>query len=105
QRQRLVDQVLVVEQAAPILLVLVAPQHGVGDGQQRAGALAAVGSATAREQRTDARLFGLKSCEQARMVLLNLFGSDTLSRLEIDSAEDREVVIKAAVGACRDPAK
>ena len=35
QRQRLVDQVVVIEQATPRLLLPVAPQNGVGDGDQR----------------------------------------------------------------------
>ena len=51
QRERLVDQVVVVEQAAPVLLGLVARDHRVRDGQQRRGAIAARDGVAPLEQR------------------------------------------------------
>ena len=41
QRERLVDQVVVVEQPAPVLLGLIARDHRIGDGEERCGAVAA----------------------------------------------------------------
>ena len=58
QRERLVDQVVVVEQAAPVLLGLVARDHRVRDGQQRRGAIAAGdGVAPLEQARTPGRAF------------------------------------------------
>ena len=57
QRQRLVDQIVVIEQAAARLLVLVAPQNRVGDGEQRRRTIAADHGAQAIQQRANAGLF------------------------------------------------
>ena len=50
QRERLVDQIVVIEQAAARFLVVIARQHGVGDGDQRRRTIAADHGAQAIQQ-------------------------------------------------------
>ncbi len=61
KRQRAVDQVIVVEQRAPLLFHLVAVNHFLGDGDERARSLAGIKRALTLEQRADTFLFGQQS--------------------------------------------
>ena len=69
QAQRLVDQVVVVEQAAPVLLGAIARDHLGRDRDQRGGALARLDRAAARDQRAHALLLGHQALEQSRMLV------------------------------------
>ena len=66
QRQRLVDQVVVVEQAAPVLLGVVARDHRVRDGEQRRGAVAAGDGVAPLEQREHAVALGVEPLARGR---------------------------------------
>ena len=74
QRQRLVDQVVVVEQRAPLLFARVAVDHLLGDGDQRARAVAGIERALAREQGADAVLLGEQALEPVGMPLGQCLG-------------------------------
>ena len=94
QVQRLVDQVLVVEQAAPVLFAAVAIDHFGGDGDERARALARGNRALATEQAADAVLLGLEPREPIRMVLRDRLGDEVLARREVGAgAEHLQVLI------------
>ena len=66
QLDRLVDQVVIVEQRAALFLVFVAADDVGGDGDQRAGAVARGDGALARQQGADAVLFALEPVEPVR---------------------------------------
>ena len=68
ERQRLVDQVVIIEQAAALLLVGVARQHLVSDGEERGAAVAAGDGAAAFEQRADALLLRAQPLDKAGIV-------------------------------------
>ena len=96
QRQRLVDQVVVIEQAAPRLLAVIACQHLMRDGGERNAAVAAGNSAAAFEQRVDAPLFGGKALNQRGVV--NSAGDDrcaSRASAAFGGAEDIEVSLDA----------
>ena len=78
KRQRLVDQIVVIEQAAALLLVVIARQHLMGDGQQRGGAIAADHGAPAIQQRADAVLFRAQTFDQVG--ILDRLGDDRFAR-------------------------
>src|SRR5262245_18061993 len=61
QRQRLRDQVVVIEETAPRLLVLITLDHGRGQREQRAGAVAAGHCLAPLEQGVHALLLGPES--------------------------------------------
>ena len=66
QRQRLVDEIVVVEQPAALFFLQVALQHLVGDGEQRRAAVAAGDGAAAVEQRADALLLPAQDARPGR---------------------------------------
>ena len=66
ERQRFVDEIVVVEQSAALFFLHVAIQHLVGDGEQRRAAVAAGHGAAAFEQRADAFLFPAKHTPPGR---------------------------------------
>ena len=70
QRQRLVDQIVIVEQAAPVLLQPVARDDGVSDGEQGARPVAAEDGAPPFEQGADAGLLLAQPFGQCRMRFL-----------------------------------
>ena len=67
QRQRLVDQIVVIKQAAALLLLGIARQHLVSDGEKRGAAIAAGDGAAAFEQRADALLLRAQPLDQGRI--------------------------------------
>ena len=69
QRQRAVDQVVIVEQAAPRLLAPVAHDHLMRDRDQRAGAVAAFGGAQGVEQGADALFLAVETFGDLRMLM------------------------------------
>ena len=74
QRQRLVDEIVVVEQAAARLLVLIALQNLVGDGEERGGTIAADHGAQAIQQCANASLLHGETLDQAGV--LDRLGND-----------------------------
>jgi hypothetical protein len=67
QRQRLVDQIVVVEQPAALFLLGVARQHSVRDSEQRLAAAAAGDGAVTLQQCADAALLGAEALDQRRI--------------------------------------
>ena len=64
QCERAVDQIVIIEQAAPVLFAAIAHGNGVGDGQQGACLVAAQDGAPPLEQSADAILLGLQPLRQ-----------------------------------------
>ena len=75
-----VDQVVIVEQAAPVFLQPVARDDGVGDGEQGAGPVAAQDGAPPLEQGADAGLLAEQPFGQARMGFADRLGDDHAAR-------------------------
>ena len=78
ERQRLVDEIVVVEQSAALLFLQVALQHLIGDGEQRRAAVAAGHGAAAFEQSADALLLPAKPLHQSGV--LDRLGDDGFPR-------------------------
>ena len=95
QRQRLVDQVVIIEQRAAFFLAGVARDHVGGDGDERAGALAGVHGALALEQLADAVLFRDQPRQPIGMTVADFLGDDILAWLKLGGAEHLEVIVDA----------
>src|SRR6202034_2844836 len=67
KRQRPVDEIVVIEQPAALLLVRIPLQHLVGHGQKRGAAIAGGGGAAACKQSADALLFSEETFAQRRV--------------------------------------
>ena len=80
QIERLVDQVVVVEQAAPFLFAVVARNHLRRDGDQRAGAVARGQRAFSGEQGADAGLLVRQAIQPIRMIGGDRLGDDAFAR-------------------------
>ncbi len=93
KRQRLVDQVVVVEQSAALFLLRVAAQHRIDDGEQRAAAIAADHGVAAFENCADALLLAGEQFDQAR--IFDRFGDDGFARLAVVGAEDFQIRLDA----------
>ena len=93
ERKRLVDQVVIVEQAAAFLLGRVAPQHRVDDGEERAAAVAADHGVAPLENLTDAALLGVEKLDQPR--ILDRPGDDGFARIAFVGAEDLQIKLDA----------
>src|SRR5215211_2991228 len=91
-RQRLVDQVVVVQEAAPLLLGAIARDHLAGDGDEGAGAVARSNRASPFEQRTDALLLGSELLRQVRMTVGKSLGQQALTRLPAFGREELPIV-------------
>ncbi len=102
QVQRLVDQVVVVEQPAPVLRPLVAGDHGIGDGDERRGAVAAGDRLATLPQRYQARLFLSQALGERGCLLASALRHDVGARLEFGVEEHLEVGLDS-VGAGRPP--
>jgi hypothetical protein len=89
QRQRLVDQVVVVDETAPLLFVVVARQHRRSDGEQRRAAVAADNGIAPSEDAMDARPLGAQLFDQRG--ILDRPRSDSLARGSLIGAENLEV--------------
>ena len=68
KRDRLFDQVVVIEKTAPFLLVCIARQHLIGDGEQCGAAIAAGDGATALQKLTDTLLLRAEPRDQSGVV-------------------------------------
>ena len=93
QRQRLVDQVVVIEQRAAFLFVAIARNHFRRDGDECLGAVAGGQRAFAREQLADAILFGGEPREPVGMFVGDLLGDDIFARCKLGGAEDFEIIV------------
>src|SRR5262249_9690490 len=87
QRQGLVDQVVVVEISARVLRRLVAGDYGIGDGDERRGAVAAGDGLAALHQREDTFAFAAEALRKPGMVDLDRPGDELLARLELAGEE------------------
>ncbi len=95
KRESLVDQVVIVEEPAPILCRLIARDHGIGDGDEGAGAVAAGDGFAAFQERQKARLFRVQPIGELRLGHLQLRGDHPLARLELAGEKDRKIDICA----------
>jgi hypothetical protein len=101
QIERLVDEVVIIEQAAAVLFRLIAREHRMGDGEQRRRAVAAHNGAASIEQFTDALLFREEALKQGGMPVANRLGDDALARRKLVRAENPEIELEALAGAKR----
>ena len=94
--ERLVDQVVVIDQAAALFFFLKAGQHRMGDGEQRRAAVAAGDGATALQDGADAFLLGAQALDQGGVP--DRLSDDGLSPRKFRRAENLNVHV-GAVGA------
>ena len=95
QGQRLLDQVVVVEQPAPVLLGPVAGDHRVGDGDQRGRAIAAGDGLAALEQRGHALALAHQTLGERGVGGLEGLGDDAVARLAGAGEEDPAIDLGA----------
>ena len=93
ERKRLVDQVVIVEQAAAFLLGRVAPQHRIHNCEKRSAAIAADHGIAPLENITDATLLGVEKLDQLR--ILDRPGDDGFARIAFVRAEDLQIKLDA----------
>ncbi len=92
QFERLVDQVLIVEQPAPVLLGTEALDHRVGDGEQGDAAVARLDGAAVLDERPDAILLLGQPGAQVRIGVLDGLGREPGAFLFLPAgAEDFEI--------------
>ena len=101
-RQRLVDQVIVVEQAASVLFSAIAIDHLLRDRQQRGGTVTRHDRAPTVEQCGQARLFFGKTAGKIRMLFGERTRDQALALRSVGIDEDREKMIKARSAAAFD---
>ena len=92
QRQRLVDQVVVIEQPAPVFFGAIALDHRMGDGDERGAAVTRAQGEFARDEIADAILFGSKRVAQSRIRLGEVLRSGCFcarSSLPVQKTADR----------------
>src|ERR1700689_2581550 len=95
ERAGLLDQVVVVQEAAAVLLGAKACDDGARDGDERRGAIAGLGGAPARQQAAYARLLGDEALRQGRIPIAKRFRAQGFARLARGGAEDRPVRLEA----------
>ena len=91
--QRLVDQVVIVEQAALSLLAPVIRRRGGGNVQQRLGAVAGRHRAAPLDQGADASAFRPESARQRRMAVAEPLGQNRFARRPIVGQEHAEIFV------------
>lgn len=87
-RQRPVDQVVIVEQAAFQLLAPVVRGRRGGDMQQRFGAIAGGDGAAAFDQGADTQRFGFEQLTDDWIGVNELFGHDRFARRPVGFGEE-----------------
>ena len=87
QFERLVDQVVVIEQRASLFFACVARDYFGGDGDQRAGAFARGQRALAREKFADTVLLGEQPLGPVGVGFGKLIGEDAGTRLAFGGTE------------------
>src|SRR5262249_30035788 len=101
QRQGLVDQVVVIEISAPVFRRLVAGDHGIGDGDERRGAVAAGPGVAGLAQREDGLAFAAELFREPGIVDLDRAGDQLLARLELAGEEYLQIHASALrAGGC-----
>jgi len=96
QVERLVDQIVVIEQPAPVLLGAEAGDDRIGDGEQRAAAVAGLDGALALDQPPDAVALLVQPLAQVWVGLLDGAGGDAILGLGARlGAEDIEIGLDA----------
>ena len=91
QFQRLFDQIVIVEEPAPLFLAPVTLADCLGDRHQRLRAFARRHRAAALQQGADALLLGDQPVEQVRMTFLDRLGGKSGAALEILGAENLQI--------------
>ncbi len=91
QRAGLLDQVVVIEQAAAVLLGAKAGNDGARDGDERSGAVARHGGAPPDHECAQAPLLGQEALRQERVSVAHRLADDALARLALDGAKNRAV--------------
>ena len=108
KRERLVDQVVIVEESAAILGRLVVRDHGVRDRDQRARAVTAHGSFAPLQERQEARLLGMQSIGKLGLGPLKRSGDQLPARIEIAGEKQFEIAVYAfgagSMQRCKQPA-
>jgi len=99
EREGPLDQIVVVEQAAPILLGLVADHDGVRDGDQRPRAVAADHGPASFDEPGDALALRLQVARQRRVEGLDRLGDDALAQLAGAGDEQTAVDVGAFLAA------
>ena len=93
KRQRLVDQIVVVEQSTAFFLLRVTPQHRVDDGQERGAAIAADHGVAPFENLAHTLLLAAEQFNQTR--IFDRFGDDGFAGLAVVGAEDFQIRLNA----------
>jgi hypothetical protein len=94
KRERLVDQIVVIDEAAAILLALITAQNLVQNGEQRGRAIPANHGAKPLQERTDTRLFGREPFNQT-LIFDGLRNDRTPRGTFVRGAENIEIDIDA----------
>ena len=93
QRQRLVDEIVVIKLPAPILHRLVTGEHGIGDGDERRRAVAAGHGFAALDEPKHPLALAAEALGKLGVGELRRSGEDLLARLELTG--DKDLLIKA----------
>ena len=88
QGECLVDQIVVVEESAPVLRCLVPGDHCIGDGEERGRALAAVDRLATLHQGQQPLTFALEAIGEFGIALLPCLGDHALACLEFVGEEN-----------------
>ncbi len=97
QRERAVDQVVVIEHAAPHLGRAIALDHFMRDGERARGCGRGIRRRAAVSSRAQMRaLLLLQSLHPAGMRVADRLGGETFARLHLLGAEDRQIMHRAA---------
>ena len=95
QRERFVDQVLVVEQAAAFFFRAIAVNHGCSDRDQRRAAVTRAQGEFTREQLAYAILFGVETRGPLRIGFGRFFGQHAGAAFAVAGAEHVEIIFDA----------
>src|SRR6266536_4602820 len=91
QSETLFDQVVVIEQAAVLLLAAIAADDRFGDRERRGRAIAGEHGAARERQRFEPRLLGLETLGKRRMLSGESPGDDPVAPLAFAREEQRQI--------------
>src|SRR5262249_11144073 len=95
QRERPVDQVVIVEQAGTVLLGPVTADHRIRDGENGRGAVTGGSGTAAPVELDDSIAFGAKPARQIRVTELERTSEDASARLVTGCQKDRPIGLAA----------
>ena len=102
QSEGLVDQIVVVEEPAPILRRSVAGDNGIGDGDERRRAIAAGDGLAALYQHQQSLTFALKEIGEPGIARLDHLGDQSLARFELVGEKKLQIAVGAFRAGSRD---